>query len=50
MITLYVFGPMLGLPDPSPMCMKAHALLKMAGHDYVVDTSGFNKAPKGKQP
>lgn len=50
MITLYVFGPMLGLPDPSPMCMKAHALLQLAGQPYDVDTKGFGKAPKGKQP
>lgn len=50
MITLYVFGPMLGLPDPSPMCMKSHVLLKMAGVDYRTDTKGFNKAPKGKLP
>ena len=50
MITLYVFGPMLGLPDPSPPCMKAHALLKMAGLEYRVDHSGLRKAPKGKLP
>ncbi|MEQ1613177.1 MAG: glutathione S-transferase family protein [Hyphomicrobiaceae bacterium] len=50
MITLYVFGPMLGLPDPSPMCMKVHALLKIAKLDYRVDTKGFKKAPKGKLP
>lgn len=50
MITLYAFGPMLGLPDPSPPCMKAHALLKMAGLDYRLDRNGFGKAPKGKLP
>ena len=31
MITLYTFGPKFGLPDPSPFCMKALVLLKMAG-------------------
>jgi glutathione S-transferase len=50
MITLYAFGPGLGLPDPSPFVMKAEVLLKMAGQPYKVDTKGFAKAPKGKLP
>ena len=50
MITLYSFGPMFGLPDPSPFCMKAQMLLKIAGLEYRIDRSGFNKAPKAKQP
>ncbi len=50
MITLHIFGPNLGLPDASPFCMKADVLLKMAGLAYEVDTKGFGKAPKGKQP
>lgn len=50
MITLYAFGPMLGIPDLSAPCMKAHFLLKMAGLDYRLDRGGFNKAPKGKLP
>jgi glutathione S-transferase len=50
MITLYTFGPMFGLPDPSPFCMKAELLLKMSGLPYWLDHSGFAKAPKGKQP
>ncbi len=50
MITLYVFGPMLGLPDLSTPCMKTHALLKMAGLEYRVDYGGLRKAPKGKLP
>jgi glutathione S-transferase len=50
MITLYNFGPAFGLPDPSPFVTKAEVLLKMAGLPYVVDTGGFNKAPKGKLP
>jgi glutathione S-transferase len=52
MITLHIFGrmPNVPLPDPSPFCMKAEVLLKMAGVPYRVDTSGFAKAPKGKQP
>jgi glutathione S-transferase len=52
MITLHIFGrmPNVPLPDPSPFCIKADVLLKMAGVPYRVDTSGFGKAPKGKQP
>jgi glutathione S-transferase len=50
MITLYAFGPGMGLPDPSPFVMKAEILLKMSGQPYRVDTKGFSKAPKGKLP
>lgn len=50
MITLYSFGPLFGLPDPSPFCMKAQMLMKIAELDFKVDKGGFNKAPKGKQP
>lgn len=50
MITLYTFGSMFGLPDPSPFCMKAEVLLNMSGLPYTLDHSGFMKAPKGKQP
>ena len=47
MLTLYAFGPGFGLPDPSPFVTKAEVLLKMAGHPYRKDTTGFRKAPKG---
>lgn len=50
MLTIYGFGPALGLPDWSPFVIKAMTLLKMAGVDFVVDTTGFRKAPKGKLP
>jgi glutathione S-transferase len=50
MITLYAFGPALGLPDSSPFVLKTETLLKMAGLPYRVDTGGFSKAPKGKLP
>ena len=50
MITLYSFGPLFGLPDPSPFCMKAAMLMKIAGLAYRTDRTGFRKAPKGKQP
>src|SRR5579872_572758 len=50
MITLYGFGPLGDLPDPSPFVMKAQVLLKMAKLPFEVDTTGFRKAPKGKLP
>ena len=50
MITLYAFGKAFGLPDVSPFVTKVETLLKMAGLEYVIDTRGFNKAPKGKLP
>jgi glutathione S-transferase len=50
MITLYTFGPGLGLPDPSPFVMKAEVLLKMSGVPFRTDSGGFRKAPKGKLP
>ncbi len=50
MLTLYVFGPNFGLPDPSPFCMKALVLLKMAGLEFETATANLQKAPKGKAP
>ena len=50
MITLYTFGPKFGLPDPSPFCMKALVLLKMAGVEFTTATADLRKAPKGKAP
>ena len=51
MITLHTFGPMLGVPDPSPFCIKAMALLKMSGLPFeVVPGADPRKAPKGKIP
>ena len=50
MITLYIFGPKFDLPDPSPFCMKALVLLKMAGLEFNTDTANLSKAPKGKAP
>ena len=50
MITLYIFGPRFGLPDPSPFCMKALVLLKMAGVEFKTDTADLQKAPKRKAP
>jgi glutathione S-transferase len=50
MITLYAFGPLFSLPDPSPFVMKAEALLKMSALPYETNLNGFRKAPKGKLP
>lgn len=50
MIILHSFGPAFGLPDPSPFCIKAELLLKMAGLPYRTTTGNLGKAPKGKLP
>jgi glutathione S-transferase len=50
MITLFNFGPALGLPDPSPFVMKTEILLKMAGLHYQTKSKGLSRAPKGKIP
>jgi glutathione S-transferase len=50
MITLYLAGPMFGLPDASPFCSKAEVLLKMSGVPYRTAPMDFRKAPKGKIP
>lgn len=50
MRALYTFGPNFGLPDPSPFCMKAMVLLKMAGLDYETRQCDPRKAPKKKAP
>lgn len=50
MITLYTFGPLFGLPDPSPFVMKGEMLLKLAKLEYQANSRGFVGAPKGKLP
>lgn len=53
MITLHMFGPNFGLPDPSPFVVKTHVLMKMSGLPFeakAVGGAGLRKAPKGKLP
>lgn len=50
MITLHVFGPYFGLPDPSPFVLKAEVQLKMAGLAYRTAIGQLSDAPKGKLP
>jgi glutathione S-transferase len=50
MITLYTFGPMFGLPDPSPFVMKADMTLKLSGLPYRASAGNLRNAPKGKLP
>ncbi|HEY4941514.1 MAG TPA: glutathione S-transferase family protein [Rhizomicrobium sp.] len=50
MIVLFGFGPLFGLPDPSPFVMKTEVQLKMAGLAYRRERGGPQAAPKGKIP
>ena len=49
-LELCVFGPLFGLPDGSPFCIKALTLLKMSGLPYAEGRMAFGEAPKGKAP
>ncbi|MGI9409563.1 MAG: glutathione S-transferase N-terminal domain-containing protein, partial [Hyphomicrobiaceae bacterium] len=50
MLILHTFGPAFGLPDPSPFCMKAMALLRLSGLEHRCAPGDPRKAPKGKLP
>jgi len=50
MLKLQVFGPALGLTDPSPFAMKGEMLLKLAGVEYITEIGDVRKAPKSKMP
>lgn len=52
MLTLYGFGPILGVADPSPFVTKVDAYLRMANIDYQFEGAAdhLRKAPKGKLP
>jgi len=50
-ITLYQFKPAMGLPNPSPFCMKLETYLRMGGFTY--DTVFLKRrpaSPTGKAP
>jgi glutathione S-transferase len=49
-VTLFKFGPVMGLPDPSPFCFRLETYLRMAKVDYTVSTDRRKKAPTGKRP
>ncbi|HEX3916076.1 MAG TPA: glutathione S-transferase family protein [Caulobacteraceae bacterium] len=50
MITLYGFGPLFGLPDPSPFVLKTLTQLKMSGLPFAFERARPTDAPKGKIP
>ena len=52
MITLYGFGPGLGMYDPSPFVLKVAAFLRLANIDYRFNgnVNHVFKAPKKKPP
>ena len=52
MITLYGFGPGLGMYDPSPFVLKVAAFLRLANIDYQYNgnVNYVFKAPKKKLP
>jgi glutathione S-transferase len=50
MITLYGFGPMFGLPDPSPFVLKTLTQLKMSGLPFALERARIADSPKGKIP
>ncbi len=50
MITLHTFGPMFGLPDPSPFVTKADVLLRMSGLPFQSVIGSLPPSPKGKLP
>ena len=50
MLTLYGFGPLFGLPDPSPFVLKTMTQMKMAGLPFRFERADPREAPKGKIP
>src|ERR1700761_4336226 len=50
MITLFGFGPLWGLPDPSPFVMKTEVQLKMSGLPFRTQRGRPSDGPKGKLP
>lgn len=52
MITLYKFGPIDDVCDPSPFCVKVEAYCRLAGLPYTTQSGAkyMRSAPKGKLP
>ena len=50
MIVLNCFGPLWGLPDPSPFVIKSAVQLKMSGLAFRTEKSRPPESPKGKLP
>ena len=50
MITLYGFGPLFGLPDPSPFVLKTEVQLKLAEIPFGKARALPKDTPKGKIP
>jgi glutathione S-transferase len=50
MLTLYGFGPLFGLPDPSPFVLKTLTQLKMSGLPFRLERARPTDSPKGKIP
>lgn len=52
MITLYKFGPLEDVCDPSPFCAKVEAYCRLAGIPYATKSGAefLRTAPKGKLP
>jgi len=50
MLTLYGFGPLFGLPDPSPFVLKTLTQLKMSGLPFRLERARPSDSPKGKIP
>jgi len=50
MLILSAFGPLWGLPDPSPFVVKTEVQLKMAGLAYRKERRRPPEGPKGKVP
>ena len=50
MINLSAFGPLWGVPDPSPFVIKTEVQLKMAGLAYRKQRAMPPSSPKGQLP
>ncbi len=52
MITLYGFGPTLGMPDPSPFVLRIDLFLRMTRleYTYVGKADNIQRAPKNRLP